>query len=230
MAVGMPRPAAEPRGVARLRRCAASLPLPSQLAAGCPAEPPPAQIYLQGLLINCHREGVLYQRQLEEHIILEAVQFADEHGVTLTGGAGRGTVRLHSQQGNGCTQQIGVMVFGAVGAAHSMAPPGREGWGCHPQGGEHACACVAPLAAYCGDRIVCRETDEQSDRLLFYKEPPPESVGKACIHRLNSCCQGCCGTGQRWAALRQQRCTCTISASVILCSPAGAPGRQAVHS
>ncbi|PRW57026.1 haloacid dehalogenase-like hydrolase [Chlorella sorokiniana] len=73
------------------------------------------QIYLQGLLINCHREGVLYQQQLEEHIILEAVAFADEHGVTLT--------------------------------------------------------------AYCGDRIVCRETDEQSDRLLFYKEPPPESVG-----------------------------------------------------
>lgn len=48
-----------------------------------------AQIYLQGLLINCHREGILYQRQLEEHIILEAIEFADQHGVTLTGGQGK---------------------------------------------------------------------------------------------------------------------------------------------
>lgn len=35
-------------------------------------------------------------------------------------------------------------------------------------------------AAYCGDRIVCTQTDEQSDRLLFYKEPTPEGIGAGC--------------------------------------------------
>ncbi|PSC69494.1 haloacid dehalogenase-like hydrolase [Micractinium conductrix] len=73
------------------------------------------QIYLQGLLINCHDEGILYSRQLEEDIILEAIAFAEQHGLTLT--------------------------------------------------------------AYCGDRIMCKERDEQSDRLIWYKEPTPEGIG-----------------------------------------------------
>ena len=46
------------------------------------------QIYLQGLLIQCHDEGVLYSRLLEEAVILEAIEFADRHAVTLTGGWG----------------------------------------------------------------------------------------------------------------------------------------------
>nr|ADF43173.1 HDH1m [Chlamydomonas reinhardtii] len=33
------------------------------------------------------------------------------------------------------------------------------------------------LTAYCGDRILCAATDVHTDRLLFYKEPPPEPVG-----------------------------------------------------
>lgn len=33
-------------------------------------------------------------------------------------------------------------------------------------------------AAYSGDRIVCKETNEQSDRLIWYKEPTPESIGE----------------------------------------------------
>jgi hypothetical protein len=33
------------------------------------------------------------------------------------------------------------------------------------------------LTAYCGDRILCSATDEQTDRLLFYREPSPEGVG-----------------------------------------------------
>ncbi|KAL4433464.1 hypothetical protein ABPG77_010317 [Micractinium sp. CCAP 211/92] len=73
------------------------------------------QIYLQGLLINCPDEGVLYSRQLEEQVFLEAIEFAEQHGLTLT--------------------------------------------------------------AYSGDRIVCKETNEQSDRLIWYKEPTPESIG-----------------------------------------------------
>jgi hypothetical protein len=34
------------------------------------------------------------------------------------------------------------------------------------------------LTAYCGERILCAATDQHTDRLLFYKEPPPEAVGK----------------------------------------------------
>ncbi|KAG2437621.1 hypothetical protein HYH02_011260 [Chlamydomonas schloesseri] len=33
------------------------------------------------------------------------------------------------------------------------------------------------LTAYCGDRILCAATDNHTDRLLFYNEPPPEPVG-----------------------------------------------------
>jgi hypothetical protein len=33
------------------------------------------------------------------------------------------------------------------------------------------------LTAYSDDRIFCDATNEQTDRLLFYKEPPPEGVG-----------------------------------------------------
>lgn len=36
-------------------------------------------------------------------------------------------------------------------------------------------------AAYCGDRIVCRETNDQSDRLLYYAEPSPEGIGAPCM-------------------------------------------------
>lgn len=33
------------------------------------------------------------------------------------------------------------------------------------------------LTGYSGTRIVCEATDEQTDRLLFYREPTPEGVG-----------------------------------------------------
>ncbi|KAG2497861.1 hypothetical protein HYH03_004127 [Edaphochlamys debaryana] len=33
------------------------------------------------------------------------------------------------------------------------------------------------LTAYCGERILCAATDAHTDRLNFYKEPPPEAVG-----------------------------------------------------
>eukprot|EP00958_Prasinococcus_capsulatus_P017593 scaffold1990_cov350-Prasinococcus_capsulatus_cf.AAC.3 len=33
------------------------------------------------------------------------------------------------------------------------------------------------LTAYCGERILCEATNEQTDRLLPYKEPVPEGVG-----------------------------------------------------
>eukprot|EP00191_Tetraselmis_sp_GSL018_P020337 CAMPEP_0177592368 /NCGR_PEP_ID=MMETSP0419_2-20121207/8520_1 /TAXON_ID=582737 /ORGANISM="Tetraselmis sp., Strain GSL018" /LENGTH=354 /DNA_ID=CAMNT_0019083225 /DNA_START=24 /DNA_END=1085 /DNA_ORIENTATION=- len=33
------------------------------------------------------------------------------------------------------------------------------------------------LTAYCGERILCEEVNDQTDRLLFYKEPTPEGVG-----------------------------------------------------
>ena len=38
------------------------------------------------------------------------------------------------------------------------------------------------LVAYCGDRIVCESTDKHTDRLNFYKEPPPESIGDLARH------------------------------------------------
>lgn len=33
------------------------------------------------------------------------------------------------------------------------------------------------LTAYCGERIVVEDTDAHTDRLLFYREPPPEAIG-----------------------------------------------------
>ena len=33
------------------------------------------------------------------------------------------------------------------------------------------------LTAYCGDRVLAEQTDEQTDRLIFYGEPTPEAVG-----------------------------------------------------
>ena len=53
------------------------------------------------------------------------------------------------------------------------------------------CAAELTLAAYCGDRVLAEETDEQTDRLIFYGEPTPESIGP-----LDDviCKQACCGT------------------------------------
>lgn len=35
------------------------------------------------------------------------------------------------------------------------------------------------LTAYCGpDRILCRQTDQHTDRLVFYREPTPEAAGE----------------------------------------------------
>ena len=56
---------------------------------------------------------------------------------------------------------------------------------CLPSGCEHygckrhrffKCAGVT-LVAYSVSRIVTEQTDEHSDRLLFYGEPTPESIG-----------------------------------------------------
>lgn len=33
------------------------------------------------------------------------------------------------------------------------------------------------VTAYCTDRILSEQRDEQSDRLIFYGEPTPETVG-----------------------------------------------------
>lgn len=33
------------------------------------------------------------------------------------------------------------------------------------------------VTAYCTNRILSEKTDEQSDRLIFYGEPTPETVG-----------------------------------------------------
>ncbi|GAB4813524.1 hypothetical protein N2152v2_000570 [Parachlorella kessleri] len=74
------------------------------------------QVYLQGLLINCPDEGVLFRRPLDVSVVREAITFAQQHGLTLT--------------------------------------------------------------AYVGaDRILCEETNEHTDRLVFYREPTPEAVG-----------------------------------------------------
>jgi len=40
----------------------------------------------------------------------------------------------------------------------------------------HYCADVQ-ITAYCTDRILSKKTDKQSDRLIFYNEPTPETVG-----------------------------------------------------
>ena len=76
------------------------------------------QIYLQGCLIHCPDEGTLHSLALEDAVVLQAVNFAALHALSLV--------------------------------AYSAA----------------------------GDRIVSRQTDAQSDRLLHYGEPPPESVGE----------------------------------------------------
>ena len=54
-------------------------------------------------------------------------------------------------------------------------PSAFQRWTTEPRPAAH----LRLSAAYCGDgdRIVCRETDEHSDRLLFYKEPTPEAIG-----------------------------------------------------
>ncbi len=49
------------------------------------------------------------------------------------------------------------------------------------------------LTAYTGDRIVCRATDEHTDRLLFYKEPPPEGLGEPAPHALPRTPSNCAG-------------------------------------
>lgn len=73
------------------------------------------QIFLQGLLVRDYDEGIIYQRLLDEAILRECIDFAEEHCLSLT--------------------------------------------------------------AYCGDRIVCKSTDEHTDRLIFYGEPTPEAIG-----------------------------------------------------
>eukprot|EP00879_Flechtneria_rotunda_P009407 GHRR01009849.1.p1 GENE.GHRR01009849.1~~GHRR01009849.1.p1 ORF type:complete len:357 (+),score=113.98 GHRR01009849.1:259-1329(+) len=42
------------------------------------------------------------------------------------------------------------------------------------------------LTAYCNDRIFCKETDEHTNRLLWYKEPTPEPVGDLESHLLGT--------------------------------------------
>lgn len=46
------------------------------------------QIFLQGLLIRCHREGVLHSQLLPEPIALECIELAEREGVQLTGARG----------------------------------------------------------------------------------------------------------------------------------------------
>lgn len=124
---------------------------------------------------------MLYQRQLEEHIILEAIEFADQHGVTLTGEdmfflspLVQHPLLVYLQRH---TCVIAPLLPAVLHPAEALTPAAH-----HNQ--DSLLDLTTPNfdhhhpAAYCGDRIVCRETDEQSDRLLFYKEPPPESVGE----------------------------------------------------
>jgi Cof subfamily protein (haloacid dehalogenase superfamily) len=40
------------------------------------------------------------------------------------------------------------------------------------------------LTAYCNDRIFCKEIDEHTNRLLWYKEPTPEPIGDLESHLL----------------------------------------------
>jgi hydroxymethylpyrimidine pyrophosphatase-like HAD family hydrolase len=75
------------------------------------------QLFIQGLLIRDYEEGIIYSRELEKAVVLDALAFAKHHALTLT--------------------------------------------------------------AYCGgDRILCERTDAHTDRLLFYREPPPEAIGE----------------------------------------------------
>ncbi|KAH7622674.1 putative Endoribonuclease YBEY, chloroplastic [Nannochloris sp. 'desiccata'] len=42
------------------------------------------QIFIQGLLVRDYEEGIIYQRLLEEEILQEAIDFAEEHNLSLT--------------------------------------------------------------------------------------------------------------------------------------------------
>lgn len=42
------------------------------------------------------------------------------------------------------------------------------------------------LVAYRPDRVYCKETNKDTDRLLFYGEPTPEAIGKGCTRILRS--------------------------------------------
>ncbi len=42
------------------------------------------------------------------------------------------------------------------------------------------------MAVYTDERIVCKDTNEHTDRLIWYKEPTPEPVGPLdkAVHQL----------------------------------------------
>jgi len=42
------------------------------------------QIFIQGLLIRDYEEGIIYQRLLEKEILQEAIDFAEQHKLSLT--------------------------------------------------------------------------------------------------------------------------------------------------
>ncbi len=42
------------------------------------------QIFIQGLLIRDYEQGIIYQRLLEDEIIIEAIEFAEQHSLSLT--------------------------------------------------------------------------------------------------------------------------------------------------
>ena len=78
------------------------------------------QVFLQGLLVRDARGTIIRQQLLDKDILLDAIDFAAQHNLTLT--------------------------------------------------------------AYCGDRVVCCETNEHTDRLIFYGEPTPEGIGSLKDH------------------------------------------------
>jgi len=74
------------------------------------------QISLQGLVIRDYEHGIIYSRELDHELLLDAISFADKH-------------------------------------------------------------CIS-LVCYSSNRILCSERDHHTDRLIFYGEPTPESIGR----------------------------------------------------
>lgn len=169
----------------RVRTCAAAPPQGTTTAGLVRLLSPAAEDFAAGQrsveLICTDVDGTLLDaRQRLTPGVQRAVQAAAAAGVplvTITGKAmGPWRQDVHPHLGSSMPQVYlqGLLVTDARGAVLHSRPLAPELIrDAIAFAAEHRLA----LTAYLGDRIVCERRDEQTDRLIFYKEPTPEAIG-----------------------------------------------------
>ena len=151
---------------------------------------PQPGVFMQGAVVKGPDGSVIYTRELPRHIIETVVAFGQEHGGLLL------FYRQSYHSDSGFHTVLLAILLCETGATATRPFSGKSGLtpvvcleimsicadfqDCHDIRLSVQCfddITGVQVTAYCTDRILSERTDEQSDRLIFYGEPTPETVG-----------------------------------------------------